>query len=898
MFYRDSQQIRHVFIVTIYWHLLYISAPPCPNRRPWATRSIGERTTYPTGMLSDGGTYGVFKTRVACARRSDLTGKTTSHFACGNIYYIRGTKSSRMALDAVLYCSADIGHMSVGVKDDCEVPIVMLGKRVNQVAFVGTYLPRQCGIATFTADLCGAIGDVTSGCMVIPTNDQEEGYDYHAPVRFTIFEPDLSSYRRAAEFLNINHVDVVSLQHEYGIFGGEAGSHVLAFLQALRTPVVTTFHTVLHDPKPEYHRVLQEVASLSDRVVVLSRRAQTFLHDVYGVPEDKVDLIPHGIPDFPFVDPNFYKDQFGVEGRPVMSTFGLLSPSKGIEHVIRALPEIKKAFPNIVYLIVGVTHPYWIREEGEAYRLGLQREARELGVEDNVIFHNRFVEAEELVAVIGASDIFITPYLNEEQVSSGTLSWAVGAGKTVISTPYWYAQELLAEERGMLVPFGEHAPIAQSVIRVLNDNTMRHEMRKRAYMFGRNMTWPNVAHMYVDSFTRAVARGAQSPRMLTEDKGTERRRGELPLLRLQHLKRMTDSTGLLHHASYTVPQYDHGYLTDDNARALAFTMKLFELGELPNEEAEELVMRYLAFLDYAFDRATSCFRQNLTYGGGRWIEKSGAEDTHGRALWALGTAVGHCDNRAIRPMAGELFGQALTATRDFSSIRACAFTLLGIDEYLKWFLGDVTAHEIRHTLSAQLTKHYREAATDDWPWFEESLTYANARLSHAMIVTGRSLGDEEMTDIGFKSLEWLCGIQQSESGHFVPIGSNGYYTRGQERARFDQQPIEACATVAACLAASEASGEKTWYAEAERAFEWFLGRNDLQTPIYDPRTGGCYDTLHPRGINANQGAEATLSYLLALADMRLADKAIILKRGEISVQRIKHLKGILTEHPA
>ncbi len=774
----------------------------------------------------------------------------------------------------------------------------MLGKRVNQVAFVGTYLPRQCGIATFTADLCGAIGEVTAECVVIPTNDRREGYDYHAPVRFTIFEPDLSSYRRAAEFLNINGVDVVSLQHEFGIFGGEAGSHVLAFLQALRTPVVTTFHTVLREPEPEYHRVLQEVASLSDRVVVLSRRAQTFLHEVYGVPEEKVDLILHGIPDFPFVDPNFYKDQFGVEGRPVMSTFGLISPSKGLEHVIRALPEIKNAFPRIVYLIMGATHPYWIREEGEAYRLGLQREARELGVEDNVIFHNRFVEAEELVAVIGASDIFITPYLNEEQVSSGTLSWAVGAGKTVISTPYWYAQELLAEDRGVLVPFGEHAPIAQAVTRVLNDDAKRHEMRKRAYMFGRNMTWTNVAHLYMESFTQALARGADGPRMLAESKGTERKRGELPMLRLQHLKRMTDDTGLLHHASYTVPHYSHGYSTDDNARALVFTMRLFELKELPIDEAEELAIRYLAFLAYAFDRETSRFDQNLAYGQRRWIEKAGAEDTHGRALWALGSAVAQSDNQAIRTMAGELFGQALTAARDFSSVRACAFTLLGIDEYLTWFVGDVTAQEIRQTLSARLTKCYRETATDDWPWFEQSLSYANARLSHAMIITGRSLGSEKMTDIGFKSLKWLCDVQRSESGHFAPIGSNGYYTRGQERARFDQQPIEACVTVAACLAASNAAGEKTWYAEAERTFEWFLGRNDLQTPVYDPRTGGCHDALSPRGINANQGAEATLSYLLALADMRLADKAIILKRGEPSDQRTEHLTGHLTEQPA
>lgn len=758
--------------------------------------------------------------------------------------------------------------------------MVQVKNQVNKIAFVGTYLPRQCGIATFTADLCTALSDASASCVVIPMDDRPEGYDYVSPVRFTVFEADLSSYRRAAEFLNINRVDVVSLQHEFGIFGGEAGSHVLALLQSLRAPVVTTFHTVLRDPEPEFRRVMSEVAAASTRVAVLSRHAQEFLRDVYDVPEEKIDLILHGIPDFPFVDPNFYKDQFQVTSRPVMLSFGLLSPAKGIENVIRALPCIKQAFPGIAYLVVGATHPYWIREEGEAYRLGLQRLARELDVDDNVIFHNRFVEADELVAFIGAADIFITPYLSEEQVSSGTLSWAIGAGKAVISTPYWYAKELLDEGRGVLVPFGEDAPIADAVIRLLSHDAERHAMRKRGYMYGRNMTWANVAHQYIDSFGKAMAQQCAQPRTVLAPAGGQRQRSELPQIRLQHLRRMTDRTGLLKHALHNVPRYEGGYRTDDNARALLLTMKLFELGELP-EDVEDLAVRYLAFLHYAYDSQTGRFRNHLEFGGGRWARDEGSEDAHGRALWALGATVAGADHRSLRETAGELFERAVQAAPDLDSISARALTLLGIDKYLTWFSGDVSVRELRQGIAKAMLACYRENADESWHWFERTLSNAGARLPHSLLITGRSLGNDKMVCVALESLKWLCDVQHAESDHFVPIGSRAPYGKEKERARFDQLPIEACATVAACLAASEATGDKMWYAEAERTFEWFLGRNDHDVPLYDPRTGGCHDALRPDGVNANQGAEATLSYLLSLADMRLADKAIVLQQGEM-----------------
>lgn len=754
------------------------------------------------------------------------------------------------------------------------------GQKVGRVAFVGTYIPRQCGIATFTSDLCTAVQSTSTKCLVVPLNDRSEGYDYSAPVRFVVFEPDLAGYRRAAEFLNINHVDTVSLQHEYGIFGGKAGSHVLALLQSLRTPVVTTLHTVLNEPDAEHLQVMQQIAALSDRVVVMSAKGQEFLRSVYGVPEDHIDVIPHGIPDIPFVDPNFYKDQFDVAERPVIITFGLLAPSKGLEYVIEALPKIKQAFPNVVYLIVGATHPHCIRAEGEAYRLRLQRLARELDVEKNVMFHNRFVAAEELIEFIGASDIYVTPYLSRDQITSGTLAWAVGAGKAVISTPYWYAEELLGDDRGLLVPFREHQPIADAAIRLLSDDAARHAMRKRAYMYGRSMTWPNVAHQYTDTFRRACAQRTARPRISLPATGQARKRGELPSVPLEHIRRLTDGTGLLQHACYTVPRYSDGYCTDDNGRALILMMRLAELGELPDKTVEDLAIRYLAFLTYAFNADQGRFRNFLSYDNRHWLEEMGSEDSHGRALWALGATVQQSRSDELKPMAGELFERALRAVDDFRSPRAMAFALLGIDEYLNWFSGHVEARTLRQRIVLRLLQLHADAQAPQWHWFEDCLTYSNARLPQALIVTGKALGEERTVNIGLDTLSWLCEVQRPDGGYFVPIGSNGFFVRGKERARFDQQPVEACATISACLTAYAATGDTNWYAEAERTFEWFMGRNDLDAPLYDPRTGGCHDALHAERVNANQGAESTLSYLLSLADMRLADKAIVLRQKD------------------
>lgn len=744
---------------------------------------------------------------------------------------------------------------------------------LNRIAFIGNYVPRQCGIATFTTDLCEAVASRyrETSCIALPVNDIAAGYAYPPRVRFEITEKDIDSYRRAADFLNINNIDLVSLQHEYGIFGGRAGSHILVLLRELRMPIVTTLHTILRDPDPDQKRVLKEIAALSDRLVVMSKRGAEFLHEVYGVLPEKIDLIPHGIPDVPFEDPSFHKDLFGVEGKIVLLSFGLLSASKGIENVITALPTILARHPNVVYIVLGATHPHVLRHEGETYRLSLQWLAQEKGVEDQVIFYNRFVGLEELVEFISAADIYITPYLNEAQITSGTLAYTVGAGKAVISTPYWYAEEMLAKGRGVLVPFRDPAALADQVVSLLDNESQRHAMRKRAYLFGRQMIWPQVAGRYVEAFERARAERRHFAHRGSAVKPPDKRPGELPPLKLDHLQHMTDQTGIMQHATFTVPNYREGYTTDDNARALMVSALLEAQGI---EASSELGSRYLAFVWYAFDTETKRFRNCMDYQR-HWLEERSPDDSHGRTLWALGTVLSRSTTPALCSMAGRLFEQALPAILNTTSPRAWAFAIIGIQEYLQRFAGDRRAGQVREELSKRLLTLYQGSRSDGWRWYEDRLTYCNATLPHALLLCGHAVPDLAMTEAGLESLSWLADLQRADKGYFVPIGSNGFYPQGGERARFDQQPVEAQAMVSACLEAHRLTGDQRWRKEARRAFEWFLGRNDLNLSVYDPLTGGCRDGLHPDRVNENQGAESTLAFIQSLLELRLAETAIM-----------------------
>lgn len=736
---------------------------------------------------------------------------------------------------------------------------------------VGNHTPRQCGIATFTTDLSDALVALSSDneCLVLAMNDGEQRHLYPDKVRFELAEADLGAYRRAADFLNVNAVDVVSVQHEYGIFGGPVGSHIVAFLRELRMPIVTTLHTILAAPTPQQRTVMDAIAQLSERLVVMSQRGAELLGQVHDVPSHKIDLIPHGVPALPRAQSS--KRHIGVEGKRVLLTFGLLSPDKGIEHVIDALPAILARFPEALYIVLGATHPHFKARHGETYRLMLESRARQLRVDASVIFHDRFVSQAELNQFLAAADLYVTPYLKAEQITSGTLAYAVGSGKAVISTPYWYAEELLADGRGVLVPWRDPSAIARAAIDLFGDDARRDEICRRAAAYGRGMSWPRVAQDYLDSFDRARATHADRSRNVFQARTLASRPVELPESNLDHLRLMTDHTGMLQHAAFSVPRCEDGYCLDDNARALIVTTALSESGTDDRRLIRLLEARYLGFVRHAWNPSMGRFRNFMSYSR-QWLEECGSEDCHGRALWALGTVVGRSADPGRQSLGGALFHAALPALPSFTSPRAWAFALLGIEEYLRAFQGDTGVQAVRQLLTDRLFDALRAVSGPGWTWFENDLTYCNARLAQALLLSGSRMQRKDLVTAGLDALEWLMDAQRSPRGYFAPVGSNGFYTRGGVRAEFDQQPVDAAASVSACLDARRVTNDELWSAHARRAFDWFLGQNDLQQALYDPTTGGCRDGLHVDRANENQGAEATLSFLLALLEMRSADR--------------------------
>lgn len=744
-----------------------------------------------------------------------------------------------------------------------------LNDTINKIAFISDYPPRKCGIATFTQDLRNAINSQYphTDTFLLSVNDISEGYNYPPEVRFEIQQNDVSSYRNAADYLNFNPADIVSVQHEFGIFGGPAGNYLLAILRDIKIPIVTTFHTILKMPDAEQMKVIKELIRLSARLIVMTETGREFLKEIYNADPSKIDIIPHGIPDMPFVDPNFYKDQFGVEGKNVLLTFGLISPGKGIENVLKALPSVIEKFPNTVYIVLGATHPNLLRQQGESYRLSLERLANDLGINKHVIFYNRFVSIDELKEFLGAADIYITPYLNEAQITSGTLSYAFGCGKAVISTPYWHAKELLSDNRGIIVPFNDPKAISEAIEQLISNETLRHSMRKRAYIMGREMIWSNVAHLYMESFIRARKSKISDGRIKLRMKTLDEENFNLPKIKTTYLKKLTDSTGILQHAKYSIPNFNDGYCLDDNARALILTV-LLENTSFYDEEIKNLQETYAAFLNYAFDEKLKQFRNLLSYEK-KWFEEKGSEDSNGRALWALGTIINRSKNQQLQNWAADIFIRAITNVEHFTSPRAWAFILLGITEYLSKFSGDRFANQLRDEFEKRLVNLFKIVSSNDWKWFENYLTYSNAKLSLGLITSGINFGNQEVLSIGLESLRWLCDVQKSASGNFAPIGNDGFYHRGQKRAWYDQQPIEAFSTVAASLKAYEATKDNIWLKEARLAFEWFLGRNDNQIALVEHNSGACRDGLHIDRVNSNMGAESTLSYLLSLTLMHL-----------------------------
>lgn len=737
---------------------------------------------------------------------------------------------------------------------------------LGAIAMVASYVPRRCGIATFTADLTEAIAGAapdTNTCTVA-LNDRPEGYRYPPRVWFEINENRLGEYRLAADFLNMSNVDVCCIQHEFGIFGGKAGSHILEFIKRLRMPVTATLHTVLAEPEQQYRDAMDQLVEHCDRLFVMADRAYDFLTDIYNVPKSKIQLIHHGIPDVPFVDPNFFKDHFGVEGRKVVLTFGLLGPSKGIENMIDALPAIVQQHPDVVYMVLGATHPGVLREHGEEYRLGLKQRAESLGVADNIQFINKFVETDELVEYLGAADVYVTPYHNEAQITSGTLAYALGTGKATVSTPYWYAQEMLADGRGQIVPFQDTKALADAVVHLFDNEIDRHAMRKRAYQFTRQMRWRDVAGQYLDAFQDVVEDRHRNPRPAVQHPTAGNQSNELSEIKLDHLMALTDSVGVFQRAKCVIPERAHGYTTIDNARALIVAVMAQDhvhYGKATN--LDRLITTYLSFLQHAFDEDSGKFYEQMTFDR-QWLDKPFSEEAHGSAIWGLGEAVARCQTRGQISFAVNLLHGAMPICEKFEYLHGIAYSLIGIHAYLRRFGGDSHARRVREQLAKRLLDRFRSGDDHDWNWPTDKLTYANARIAQAMLLSGRWMFDNEMVERALRSLEWLCSVQADEHGRFAPVGTDGWFRRGGERPRFDQKPTEATSTIDACLEAYRVTEEKRWLDRANQCMLWFLGDNDLRVPLADPTTGGCADALQSHGVNENQGAEATTSWLLAL----------------------------------
>ena len=738
---------------------------------------------------------------------------------------------------------------------------------LQRVAFIGNHLPRKCGIATFTHDLHRAVSiarpDLETGVVVM--TDPGRTYDYPASVRFQIHDKTIDEYVQAAEFLNNARFDVVCLQHEYGIFGGEAGGNITELVSRLEMPVVTTLHTVLANPTPAQRDVMRQIVDASAKIIVMAEKGHELLRSIHDVPARKIEIIPHGIPDFPFLETHNAKAKLGFVGKTIILTFGLLSPSKGIETVIDAMPEIIKSCPNAVYVILGASHPNLVRHEGEAYRDSLTARVRELGIEDHVVFFNQFVDQAKLLEFISMCDVYVTPYLNESQMTSGTLAYSFGLGKAVVSTPYWHAKELLADGRGILVPFGDAKAIGSEISGLLTNDVRRHAMRKRAYAASRSMTWAQTAKRYLAAF-ETVREPIRPEIVLSLDSIVAlTKAAAIPEVRIGHFLSLCDSTGILQHAVYSVPDRAHGYCVDDNARALLFSSALSNSGEA--QLSGTITARFAAFIQHAWNPDTRRFRNFKSYDR-RWLEESGSEDSHGRSLWALAECAAKDIDPSRRRWAAALFKTALPVVAEFSSPRAWAFSLLGLDAYCTTEVRDPSANGLRKLLADRLMALFQASHRKDWLWFEDVLAYDNARLPQALIQTGLATHTPAYVEVGLRSLRWLMSLQTTSSGYFRPVGSKSFGRIRHKPEAFDQQPVEASAAISACLAAGRANDDAEWSLGAMRAFGWFLGENDLRTALIDPDTGSCSDGLHPDRLNENNGAESVLSYLLGLVEIR------------------------------
>jgi glycosyltransferase involved in cell wall biosynthesis len=733
------------------------------------------------------------------------------------------------------------------------------------VAFVGTYGPRRCGIATFTADLARAVvGERRVSPVVLAITDPAGQYQYSADVKFEIRQNVKADYARAAECVNYSNVRLVSIQHEYGIFGGDDGGYLLDFVYALRVPAVVTLHTVLKRPSENQAAIVRKLWERCAHVVVMSQIAKDLLETSYGVSGPKVRIIPHGIPVLDRrSDRRLLKADFGVAGRRLLLTFGLLSRNKGIETVIRALPALVRAFPDVMYFVVGATHPGVIRREGEAYRTLLEREAEKLGVRDHVAFRGQFVADEELHRYLQAADVFVSPYLNEAQVTSGALSYAMGAGAAVISTPYWHAQELLAGGRGRLFPFNDHEALSRTLLELFSSPAELERAREAALARAREMAWPEIGSAYFDMMRRTVAAAAEEA--VAQAVAEPLAVSSLPDLSLEHLVRLTDDTGIIQHAAYSVPARSTGYCVDDNARALMVAARADRIQGAAHTRA--LVTRYLSYL-HVSQRPDGSFANFMSYQ--RVLDSAPAsDDCTGRAVWALGITACIAADDGCRRLAREMLMRALPHTRNLGP-RGSAQVVLGLVTLLAAEPGAVEERRLLDDLVAKLLAAYGANATDDWRWFEPMLTYDNAILPLALFAAYSVTGERATLHHARASLEFLEEVC-FHGDQVQLVGNTGWHSAGGEKARADEQAIDATALVLAFSCAYSVTSDRHYLRRMHEAFAWFLGSNRLGVPLYDFATGGCHDGIGVSHVNRNQGAESTVCFLMALLEMLEVD---------------------------
>ncbi|TCP36950.1 glycosyltransferase family 4 protein [Sphingomonas sp. BK235] len=726
---------------------------------------------------------------------------------------------------------------------------------VNHIALIGNFLPRQCGIATFTTDTYQALRERFPDTQVdvYAMDDHPGRYAYPEAVTAAIPQHDLSAYVATARRIEASGAQVLWLQHEYGIFGGEAGGHIFALLDRLTIPLIVTLHTVLEKPSTAERTVLEGLLRRAAKVIVMAERGREILERVYGASPKSIAVIPHGVPDRPFAEPDAFKPRFGWDGKRVILTFGLLAPGKGIETIVEAMPAVVEKNPDAMYIVLGATHPNLVAHEGEKYRDSLKARAAELGVGDNVAFIDAFVDHDELIDHLQAADIYATPYLNPAQITSGTLSYAVGVGKAVISTPYVHATEILADGHGVLVDFRDSAAFAREINNLLGSARNLGRLSSRAYARGRTMIWPRVVEQAMDEIATSIA---TQPRRLRGGGETDTK--VLPP-EIAAVERMSDSTGMLQHSIYSVPDRRHGYCIDDNARAL---MLMSAVPELDAATRDKWMTIYASFVQYAWNPEARRFRNFMNFDR-TWCEDVGSEDSNGRTLWALGVTARDAHEAKHRDWARAMFDSTATLALELESPRAQAFAMLGAAAMLE--------ASPRHELATQILRRFPDehlklldaARRPEWGWFEIVLAYDNARLPEAMLRAGIALQRPDLIACGIDTLEWIVAKQTAPEGHFRAVGSESFGRVYADPLPFDQQPLEAQATIDACAAAFDATGDARWYDEAKRAYDWYLGVNDLDLPLATQRDGGCFDGLMPTGLNRNQGAESILALQMA-----------------------------------